>query len=526
MRFHIIILRRYAQCAVVLFLSLAAVYALYPRFISQIYYVKAKKYYKAGYLGLAVINCKKAVSYQPGVASIWKKMADAQFDMGRKKMASQAFRNTLKAKDSYLIATRSNPLDAETAYCLARTESRLDRIYERLHPKNKNNPFNPLPYFEKAIHLRPNGITSHYAMAAYLFRHGNMQALIPIVRALAGMYPPVYNYLIKEPLWSPSVKEAVKHGLVDAINNHISMVTAHKSMSSLLAEDKQWADAILHYQKALELSDNRISGKDYIQLGSLYLNNGQIEDAEVCFIKSLYVSTPIEKALQTIGRCYKNSNHIDEFYAFYHEVNQRFILSPKMHIITARYLIDLNQYRKAQRILMDLDPLTSGWWYSWWLARVAEREKDWDQLELNIQKATVLAPSNMNYRRMFYGVLKRLKKHETAEREIGLMIRNSDSPSPRLFDERAKFRLSRKDYTGAVQDWKSAIGLAPQNAAFHARIAEVYIKLGNLSQALEYYQKAMTLNPGNHGYTKRYQKLKGERLVICNKCNAPSDKIM
>ena len=59
-------------------------------------------------------------------------------------------------------------------------------------------------------------------------------------------------------------------------------------------------------------------------------------------------------------------------------------------------------------------------------------------MELNIQKATVLDPSNMNYRQMFYGLLKRLGKHETAEREIDLMIQNSENPSPRLFDERAK----------------------------------------------------------------------------------------
>jgi tetratricopeptide (TPR) repeat protein len=501
---------RYAQCTIVLFLSLAAVTALYPRFISQIYYVKARKYHKAGYLGLAVIDYKKAVSYQPRDATIWRKMAEAQFEMGRKKMARQAFVTIKKAKDSYLKATRYNSLDAEIAYGLAGTESRLEQIYGRLHPKNKNNPYTPLPYFEKAIHLRPNGITSHYAMASYLFRHGNMEALIPIVRALAGMYPPVCSYLIKEPLWSPSVKEAVKQGLVDAINNHISMVSAHMSLSSFLAEDKEWPDAILHYQKALELEDDKISGKDYIQLGSLYLNNGQIKEAEVSFIKGLYVSTAFENTLQAIGHIYKNSNHRDEFFEFYQEVEQRFILSPEMHIISARYLIDLNQYRKAQRILMDLNRQAPTAEAYYWLARIAETEKDWDQLELNIQKATVLEPSNMNYRRMFYGVLKRLKKHETAEREIGLMIQNSESPSPRLFDERAKFRLSRNDCTGAVEDWKSAIGLAPQNAAFHANMAEAYIKLGNLSQALKYYKKAVQLNPSDKNYAAKYKKLKSE----------------
>ena len=150
-----------------------------------------------------------------------------------------------------------------------------------------------------------------------------------MVRSLVGMYPPVYNYLIKEPFWSPDVKEAVKNGLVDAMNNHISMVTAHKSMSALLAEDKDWPDAILHYRKALELADDNISSKDYIQLGSLYLNNCQIQDAKVSFIKGLYIGTPFEKALQAIGHIYKKSNRMDEFFAFYQEVTHQFILSPR-----------------------------------------------------------------------------------------------------------------------------------------------------------------------------------------------------
>ncbi len=133
-------------------------------------------------------------------------------------------------------------------------------------------------------------------------------------------------------------------------------------------------------------------------------------------------------------------------------------------------------------------------------------------MELNIQKATVLEPSNIHYRRIFYGLLNRLGKYKTAEREIGLMIENSDRPSPRLFDERARLRLKHKNYTGAIEDWKAAIRFAPNQAAYHANIAEAYEKLGDLSPALEYYQKALKLNPGNKDYAGKYKKLKGKSL--------------
>jgi len=57
---------------------------------------------------------------------------------------------------------------------------------------------------------------------------------------------------------------------------------------------------------------------------------------------------------------------------------------------------------------------------------------------------------------------------------------------------------------------KEAIRLAPRQASFYAQVAEAYIKLGDLSPALEYYKKAMALNPGNKNYAGKYKKLKGE----------------
>ena len=61
-----------------------------------------------------------------------------------------------------------------------------------------------------------------------------------------------------------------------------------------------------------------------------------------------------------------------------------------------------------------------------------------------------------------------------------------------------------------MRDWKEAITLAPENASLYAQVAEAYIELGDLSRTLENYKKAIALNPSNHGYTERYQKLKGK----------------
>ena len=501
----------YALCAMVLLLSFAAFYALYPRFTSQIYYTKARRFQKDGHLEIALNSYQKAVAYQPRDVMARKRVAEVLLGIGIKENSVQeAFYYTDKARDEYVHASFYNPMDAEIAYGLAIVENRLEQLYQNLHPEEKNNPYNALPYFEKAIQLRPNGITFHYAFARYLYQHSDKETLLKTVRAMARMYPPIYSYLKKEPLWSSQVKEAVKSGLSDAIDQQFSTASAHQNMAFLLEEDKEWDNAILHYQKTLEFKQDDISGDEYIHLGRLFLQNNQIKEAQLNFIKGLYVSPSIEKAFSNIGRIFKDTHRIDDFYAFYQETNARFLISPEMHITSARYLMDLKQYRRAQRILTGLNRQNPSAEAYYWLARIDEIEKDFDAMELHIQKATVIDPSNMNYRQMFLGLLKRLGKHETAERELGLMIQNSDNPSPKFFDERARLRQNRKDYTGAVEDWKSAVRLAPKNAGFHANIAEAYMKLGNLPQALEYYQKAVQLDPGNQSYAGKYKKLKDD----------------
>ena len=502
---------RYTLCAVILMLSSGAVYVIFPNFISQLYYTKARRSQKNGHPELALSCYQKAVAYQQYNINARRGLAEALLRKGiKEKSAQEAFYYIDKAKDEYVHATFYNPIEAQIAYGLARAENRLEQIYQTLHPETKNNPYDALPYLKKAIRLRPNSITLQYAMARYLHQHGDQTELYNTVRTMARIYPEAYTYLKKEPLWSPSVKAAIEQSFADAIKKGTLIRRAHRAMSTMLVDDNEWDKAIFHYKKALEFKKDTISASEYLHLGRLLLENNQVKEARINFIKGLYASTSFEEAFSSIGFIFKNTGHIDDYYDFYQETNTRFVLSPKMLITSVRYLIELKQYQRAQRLLKNLIRHNPDAEAYFWLARISEIEKNFDAMELQIQKATVLDPSNMNYRQMFYGLLKRLGKLDTAEREINLIIQNSDNPSPHLFDERAKLRRNRKNYIGAVEDWKSAIGLSPKIAAFYANIADTYMKLGNLPEALKYYQQAVKLDPGNKSYVGKYKKLEGE----------------
>jgi tetratricopeptide (TPR) repeat protein len=500
-----------ALCALILLLSLTAFYQLFLHLLSQIHYHRAEVHLREANYGLAISRLKTAYRYGAHDYRIPKQLGNAFHELGQSAAgANNAFLFALKAKGLYQEARRLNPLDADTAYGQAREEARLEKLFEYLHPEGRHNPYEPLPFFRKAISLRPNGILYRYAMARYLYDHKRTDELLTVVRTLAKVYPPAYHYLKGEPLWTPPVREAVKEGIGQAIEQGISQTEAHGSMSFVLAEEGEWPGAIAHYRKALLSQPFTNSAGDYIHLGRLYLKDGDPAGAQESFFKALELSGSKQGDLERLYRIYRDEEYSEEFYRFYGQASRRFNLSYQASILLARNLIDLKSYHQARGVLVDLiqkEPTAEAYY---WLARVAQMEEDWDGMELAIQKATVLEPANSQYHLLFSEVLKRMRKLDRAEKEATLAIRHSPQPSPWLFNNRAWIRWAQKDYSGAAEDWKSAIRLRPETASFYAQAAEAHRMLGDWPVAINYYQKALRLDPENKRYEKRYRELRAE----------------
>ncbi len=324
-----------------------------------------------------------------------------------------------KAKEYYVEAFRLNPLDADAAYGLATAEARLEELYQSFHPGKKDSPYSPLPYFEKVVQLRPNGISYNYAFAGFLHKKEKNKELLAVIHKLAYIYPHIYYYLKEEAFWSAPVKAACISGLLKAARKKISPRKTHTILSLIMAEEKQWQSAISHYEKALKYKSSHNVSNDYMWLGSLYLKNRQPEDAKTSFIQALNISRFRERDLERIYNSYKNEGFLEELCRFYQQA-QPVISSSKAEIMTGRCLIDMKQYQQARQILIELNKREPAAAAYYWLARIAEAEKDWDSMELAIQKATVLDPENRHYHNKFSSVLRRLKKFERAEKEAAL----------------------------------------------------------------------------------------------------------
>ena len=230
-------------------------YILGNRLVSQIYYTKAISAYKDNHHWIAVQNLKKAIDYQPNDIIFWRKIGEIYSTIGEQEVSiPRAFMYAERSRKAYLEANQLNSLDAAAVIGLAKSEGRMQQLYPYLYPDNPNNPYNPLPYFESAIKLKPNGIPYHFALARHLHQMGKNEDLVQTAQSLARIYPGVYDLLKREPMWSDNVRAAVKSGLLEAIDGKIAVKDAHRSLSYALADEKNWPEAIQHFKETLVLS--------------------------------------------------------------------------------------------------------------------------------------------------------------------------------------------------------------------------------------------------------------------------------
>ena len=505
---------RIGLCVIIFCLTFFACFHIYFRLIAQSYVFCADNHIRKGFYGQAALELEKAVQYQPRDYKIRQTLGKAFFNLGTICLKPEgAFAFMQKAKKSYHASLCLQPINAQSAYGAAISEAGIDKIKGQINNQFNNQFDNQvIKQFEKAISLRPNSALFHHAFVRYLYQHQKKEKFLSEVSILSSIYPPAYYRLKKENFWSPFVKDAVKHGLEQAVNRGVCLRETHKAISSISAEDGKLSNAILHYEKAMTYSSFKNSSSEYFHLGYLYLKNRRLEDAEKKFFKGLDKSRFVERDLNRLLRYYRQTEYLQKLPFFLKKIERHYTFFPEMDILTARSLIELKQFNQARQILENHNTLSPSPKAYYWLASIARTQKDWDRMELAIQKATMLDPANSRYHQVFADALNRQKKRESAEKEAGLAIKYSKKPCPWLFNQRAWIRWSKKNYKGALSDWQKAVSLKPDRASFHAHAAEACLKMNKIKKyhnmAEAFYQKAMELDPKNKHYKKKYLKLK------------------
>ena len=470
------------------------------RLISEIYYEKATYHLRESYYLPAVKDLEKALFLRPDFQAALRKLGDAYGKLADIYPTDKAFDMARKSKQACSKAFMLNPLDQSSAFCRALSETQLEYLYGRQHPQTKENPYDPLPYFEQAINLRPNSISTRYALASYFYKKKRFDELPPVIRALVRINPSIYPQLKKEAFWSPALKEAAKNGLKQAIEEGTDLRNAHSILSRILEEEKDWPGAISHLRKASMHQSFFNFSSLYSHLGRLYLKNRQTNAAEEAFIEALQRSDNPEKDLKYYFSEFNKMGLGKELPGFYEKVKERFSVSNQMDVLLAESLSKAGMLDQAKHILNEtnrMQPIAEAWY---WLARIGDQEKNLPVARNAIEQALILDPQNIDYHLYFSRLLLKMNKLMEAEKEAGLAIKYAAGPSPVLFAHRGEIRLNLGNHLGAAEDMVSAAALDSTNTGYLIKAGHAYERAGRFNEAEAYYEKAASQNPGDEGY--------------------------
>jgi tetratricopeptide (TPR) repeat protein len=500
---------RFFVVSVIILITLAALHPLSIRFLAQFYVVDANKNIHELNYPLAIQQFQKAVELQPKDFQIHNQLGNIYYKLGSStKDSDEALQWLAKARVHFQQALQLHPLDGRSAYGLARTEIFIEKTnYLSGKGRISLNGSPALMALEQAIELRPSSSIYHLALARYLYLHDETDRLLAEIRILASLQPSIYGTLRQEPLWTPAARSAFIKGVEQALAEGITPRQTNLIASELMVAENRWQEAIIYREQGMEIQPSLNRSADFITLGYLYLMDRKPDQAQSRFFVAITMSENIERDILNILRACRKADEPQALLKFYREISKVYGSSNKIDITAARLLFDLKEYENARIVLTEnISRQPNGEAY-YWLSRIAEVDQDWDEVELNIQKAAMYSSLNSSYHLRFSQVLNRLQKYERAEKEAGLAIKFIDQPNTGLYTYRAGLRKRLEDYEGALEDWQQAISLEPGNASFYFQAGDISEKMDRIDEAAEYYQKAIESAPENKSYVQRLERI-------------------
>jgi len=493
-------------------------------FSSRFTWQKGVHLYRTGHYAPAVVCFDKAMKRldMPVIRSMAAldlflmeiDMGKALYRQATKMDTAVGFHRLLIRAHRYLShAVACDPLDFRAVYWLAKTVQGLEAAHPLIYPKGWVNTWNAGPLLKQVVRLRPNGSSVHLDLANYLYGKGKIADLPDLVRHIATIYPPSVRQLKKAPYYSPEIRKSVLDGLNIALEKEIMPWHTLTTLSSMALEEGHLDAAISHYQAALDCNSLKKGRSAYLHMGRLLLKKQAFDDAASIFISVLQESDAFDGTMEQIFRQYKAEKQQASFIRFAREVEFIYKPSESLDLLVARAFMDMNRPELARSRLLLLssrEPSARG---AFFMARIAEKQKNWEQMELAAQQATVLDPGNSQYHQSFARALKHQGNDFGAHKALSQGIDNAETPDPESYNQRAWIRWRMTDFPGAIQDWQAAIKLRPKRSAYLFYIARAYKEMSQLEQALGFIDRALKLNPKN----KKYQKFRTTLMRVLQK---------
>jgi tetratricopeptide (TPR) repeat protein len=519
----------------------------------------------------AIKSLNRAAKIQPTSADIWQELGKSMLKEKVYHQATVALEQAIFIRETRLRELRTKAgklLDAGKSDAAVEAELETKRLKEQIADAlytlaiangKKKETITALENIEQAIELKPDFIEARYAKAVLLAEKNNLDEAIEEMRQVLQKSPPK----------SEQAKRAIKTitHFMDLIakrdNPQIANITKEKQGTVEVheyvknmpgvggkAQEAEWEEIFMQLREIKKLFTMRnipeaIRRLLYLRtkhpeiadvhaiLGHCYMEQGRIDDAQICFKQAIELDPKHGEALSNLAYIYASKSEnlqaalemaqkalsLDNMRAEFHhtkgwvlfktgEVKKSIAaftnaLQIKANYQLARYNLGLAYYitqnfsaaLESFEQVLALNPSHHKAWL--FKAICLARQKKAEESLAALEALRERLPEKATLRRVVEDLHSRIKLANERHAELPVPAIKSPAPIEELMAEAADFR--RKGLvTRAKEKYLECQRLAPERFEPHFELGNMYAMAGLNKPAIVAWKKAQELNPEHY----------------------------
>jgi tetratricopeptide (TPR) repeat protein len=266
-------------------------------------------------------------------------------------------------------------------------------------------------------------------------------------------------------------------------------------MTATWMQVRYWENSITLFERAVEVTTNNYLAQNI--LGSVLVARGRVDEAVSHYSKALRERPDSALTHYNLGVALKEKRRIDEAIGHYREALRINPQHAEAHNNLGELLIGLGEIDEGiahLRKSLKIKPTYAAPHYNW--GRGLARQDKLDKAIGHFSEALRIKPYHAQAHNNLGAVLFKKGKVEEAVFHFRQALRIK--PDYPLASKNLRIALAeqRKGIQAKAKVEQQAPGPASANPAFHYRLGNMYKAKGQWEEAIEEYQKALSLQPG------------------------------
>ena len=278
-------------------------------------------------------------------------------------------------------------------------------------------------------------------------------------------------------LYLAKTTEAIK-SLQAALKLNPNIPITHQLLGVAHFRRNQYPEAIQALQQAIELNPEVTPDypyHPYYDLGMVYLKQGELDDAIICFEKALEIDPDQIRAYYSLGNAYIRQGTVQKGAELIRKYQN---LKPYMNLVS------------QLEIALQQNPDNPERRHQ--LGRVHAQYGRFEKAITSLEQSIKLSPNNWEVYNVLAVCHMRLnqldKMQRVCEKAVGIA-----PDEPNTHNTLGMSLFLQRRYSDATQSFTTAIRLDPHNPEFHENLGETYKRLGEPKKAAQEFRIAQQL---------------------------------